>query len=204
MLRKLIQSRRLFTLEDFLFGDPLLVRSQDLIGLALLALVTGTVLALLYNHLLLDSFNHSLALSRRTPTRLANYAFVLLLALIVNLCLRYVGALLINALLVVPAATAVNLGRNLRQLFWLTVGLCLFASLGGQWISWEVGNSTGVRLGTPGTIILVSVVLFTLSTLLGPSLRQRRTPSTSPPAAPAPSPLAPATAPPDNINLRLP
>src|SRR5206468_1542411 len=101
------------------------VTSLDLITLVLLALVTAGLLAWLYNSLVLTSFNPSLALSRRVPVRLCSYVFIVLLALIVNLCLKIVGALLINALLVVPAATAANLCRNMRQLFWTTIGLCL-------------------------------------------------------------------------------
>jgi zinc transport system permease protein len=162
MLRKIIHSRQLFNLEDFLFGDPLLVRSQDIVQLAVLLVFTALVLVLIYNHLLLTGFNTSLALSRRVPSRLANYVFVMLLAVIVNLCLRCVGVLLINALLVVPAATAANISRNMRQLFWWTVALCLTVSLLGQWVSWEVEAGTGnrLRLGIPGTIILFSVLLF--------------------------------------------
>ena len=95
------------------------------------------------------SFNPSLALSRRVPVRLCNYLFVILLALIVNLCLRTVGVLLINALLIVPAATAVNLspepapavladGRHLRR-----------RVLGRHFLSWEVDARTGVGIGIP-------------------------------------------------------
>ena len=73
------------------------------------------------------------------PTQLVSYLFIILLALIVNLCVRTVGAMLINALLVVPAATASNLSRNLRQVFWLTMLICLGSCLLGQAISWEVG-----------------------------------------------------------------
>src|SRR5205807_9123752 len=65
MLRKLISRRNFFNLEDFLFGDPLTATSGDLIALAGLTLVTLAFLAWGYNHLLLGSFNNSLALSRR-------------------------------------------------------------------------------------------------------------------------------------------
>jgi zinc transport system permease protein len=187
LLRKVIQNRpELFKLEDFLFGDPLLVRPHDLVLLAGLALLTAVTLALIYNHLLLASFNSSLALSRRVPVRLCNYLFIILLAVIVNLCLRCVGALLINALLVVPAATAANLGRNMRQLFWLTIALCVGTSLAGHWLSWEVEAGTGfrVRLGISGTVILLSVLLFTLSVAAEPLLRRRRL---SPAAEPSPA-----------------
>lgn len=173
MLSKIMQSRQLFSLEEFLFGDPLLVRPEDIVYLACLTVLTAVVLSLIFNPLLLSGFNPSLAQSRRVRTRLIHYVFIMLLALVVNLCVRTVGVLLINALVVVPAATAANLGRNLRQVFWLTVLICLGCSLAGQAISWEVESQTRTRLGIPGTVILVSVALFTLSAIIGPRLRQR-------------------------------
>jgi zinc transport system permease protein len=175
MLRKLIHSRLAkFSMEDFLFGDPLTVSYDDVVILAGLTALTLVVLACIYNHLLLTSFNSSLARSRNVPVSLANYLFVGLLAVIVNLCLRSVGALLINALLIVPAATAVNVSRNLRQLFWLTIAFCLFISVAGQGLSWEVQMRTGVPLGIPGTIVLVGVGLFVVSALVGPWVRGRQ------------------------------
>jgi ABC-type Mn2+/Zn2+ transport system permease subunit len=143
--------------------------------------LTAVVLGLTYNHLLFSTFNPSLALSRRVPTRLVHSVFVMLLAVIVNLCLRSVGALLINALLVVPGATAINLARNMRQLFWLTVLLCLGVSLAGQWLSWEVEVGAGVPLGVAGTVILLAVGLFGCSMLVGPvgRWRARRRPASA-------------------------
>ena len=106
---------------------------------------------------------------------------IMLLAVIVNLCVRTVGVLLINALLVVPAATAANLARNLRQVFWLTLLFCLIACICGQVIAWEVGTRTydpvtrgRVSLGIPGTIIFVSVGFFVVSAVLGSLWRDRR------------------------------
>jgi zinc transport system permease protein len=172
MVQQVNQERKLFALEQFLFGNPLGVGSGDLVSLAVLALITGGMLMLLYNPLLLGGFNPSLARSRRLPHRLASYAFIVLLALVVNLTVRTVGVLLINALLVVPAAAAINLGRDLREVFWLSVGLCLVSSLGGLFLCWEVETRLNVRLGIPGTIVLLSVALFALSAVIGPYLKR--------------------------------
>jgi zinc transport system permease protein len=173
MLRKLIARRNFFNLEDFLFGDPLTATSGDLIVLAGLTVLTLLFLLWGYNHLLLGSFNTSLALSRRVPVRLANYLFVALLALVVNLCLRSVGVLLINALLIVPAATAMNVSRNMRHLFWRTVLICLVVSLAGHALSWEMGIHTRVDVGISGTIVLLCVGLFVVSMIVGPAYRRR-------------------------------
>jgi zinc transport system permease protein len=171
-LQKQLGNRRLFNLEEFLFGNPGYVSGADLIGLFLLTLVTAGILAWVYNPLLLSSFNHSLAMSRSLPVRRANYVFIILLAIVVNLCLRAVGVLLINALLIVPAATAFNLSRNLRQLFWRTILLCLAVSLAGEFLMWEAHARYQVSLGVSGTVVLLSVGLFFLSMVYA-GLRQR-------------------------------
>jgi len=172
-------SRRYLPPEDFLFGNLVTVQPHDLVVLAGLTLVAGAVLALMYNHLLFTSFNRSLALSRGIRVRLCSYLFIILLALIVNLCLKVVGAMLINALLVVPAATAAIWCRNMRQLFWVSIGLCLFFGIGGHWLSSEIhlpparSGEPPTRPGESGTIVVLAVLVFALSMALGPWLRNR-------------------------------
>jgi zinc transport system permease protein len=193
VLRKLIGSRRYFNMEDFLFGDPLTVTAEELVHLFLLALLTGGMLYLMYNSLVFTSFNDSLARSRRVPIRLCNYLFIVLLAILVNLCLRTVGALLINAMLIVPAATARNLARNLRQLFWMSIGLCLSVGVAGMWISWDfrIPNAGGqdIQFGIGGTIVVLSVLLFAASMVIGPWWRDRK-PGRTPSGLAKPSPLS--------------
>lgn len=172
MLLKNISKSSRFNPEVFIFGDLVNVTSADLINLLLLALVTTVLMVLLYNPLVFASFNTSLAHSRQLRVRLCNYLFIVLLALIVNLCFRIVGVLLITALLIVPAATAANVSRNLRQMFWLTITLGLLCGLAGIFVSWEATNrlrSAGndVILVQGGTIVLLSVLLFFLSLPLG-------------------------------------
>ena len=173
-LSKLIKSRRVNALEYFLFGNPLLVTEREIWALFGLLIFTTLALVFLYNGLVLTSFNPSLARSRRLGARWRNYAFIILLALIVNLSLRDVGVLLINALLVVPAAAAFNLGRNLRQVFWITMIVSLVSAIGGQWISWELETRAAIELGVSGTIVLLTVAIFSLSAILGPFRTQTK------------------------------
>ncbi|HEV3145361.1 MAG TPA: metal ABC transporter permease, partial [Gemmataceae bacterium] len=119
----------------FLFGSPNFIPAIDLIGLFVVAAVTTGFMFFRFNDLVFASFNPSLARSRRIPVWLNNYLFIVLLAFIVNLGLQAVGLLLINAVLIVPAAAASNISRNMRQLFWWTIGLSVAAGLGGQLIS---------------------------------------------------------------------
>ena len=185
LLQGISKLGRYFNPENFLFGSVLTVRSIDLEMLFLLALLTAGVLAVLHNQLLLTTFNPSLARSRRVRARLCSYLFIALLAVIINVCLRTVGVLLINALLIVPAATACNLCRNLRQMFWVTVGLSLAVGVSGHVLAHElrVRLSDGRQLtfGSGGTIIVLSVVLFFLSLAVMGRRRARTKPRRQPP-----------------------
>jgi zinc transport system permease protein len=162
--------------ESFLFGSLLFVYEADILALIILGLVLALVMERRYNQFVLASFSPSLARSRQVPIRWCNYLFIILLALIVNLCLRAVGALLINAMLVVPAATAANLCRNLRQMFWCSVLLSVAAGVSGLWISntarLNLGRGQELEFAPAGTIVVLSVILFFIS-VAWKSLRDR-------------------------------
>ena len=144
------------------------VADSDLIYLMVLAVLTIGVLLWRYNHLTLASFNTSLARSRRVSLRFNNYLFILLLALIVNFSIAAVGILLINAMLIVPAATAGVLARNLRQLFWYTFAISVASGMIGLEASNHFAMSIAhekLEFGPSGAIICTSVAMFFLAML---------------------------------------
>ncbi len=166
----------MFDPENFLFGSPLLATSDDIVLLFLVAVGTLAVLTFMYNDLVLASFNPSLAAARRVRVRLCNTLFIVLLAFVINVCIRMVGVLLINAVLIVPAATAANLCRNMRQLFWVSMAICVLVGIGGQWLSWTIIVATPrgdpQSFGVSGMMVVLSVVLFFVSMYVGPLLRR--------------------------------
>ena len=165
-----------FDPEQFLFGGPAFVQPLDLLLLTVLLAVTILVFVLRYNQLVLASFNPSLARSRGVSVALNNYIFVLLLALIVNFSIYAVGVLLINALLIVPAATASNLSKNMRQMFRYSFVLSVATGLAGLFLSNTVRVPIGAgepkQFAISGTIICLGVLLFAFSMAV-PPLRRR-------------------------------
>lgn len=164
MLTKMVQQVSTVNLETFLFGNLTLIHEIDLVYLCGVLLLVGGVFLVRYNQMMFASFNPSLARTRRMNVTFNNYLFIVLLALVVNLSIQAVGALLINALLVVPAAAAANVSRSLRQMFWLTVAFCLGSGLLGYWLSTRMTLSVGtirdVRFSPSGVIVVVSVLVF--------------------------------------------
>lgn len=164
MLFQVLTVRFGFNPETFFFGNLVFIPEEDLFFLLTLVVVATPLFAWRYNQLVFGSFNPTLARTRGLKLNFNNYLFIVILALVVNLSIKAVGALLINAMLVVPAAAAANLSRNLRQMFWLTLTFCLAAGLLGYLISTSfeirVGKGDPVRFGPSGLIVVTSVGLF--------------------------------------------
>ncbi len=173
VVTRLASRYRSFNIEAFIFGDPTAVQSWQVVLLLGLALLSVLFLFFTYNWLVLASASPSLALSRRVPVRLSRYLFIVLLALMVNLSQQITGTLLINGLLIVPAAAAANVARNLRQLFWLSVIIALGAGIGGFALSWEINSNFAMySIGNSGAIVVLSVLVFVASVPLGRWLRR--------------------------------
>lgn len=173
VVTRLAQRQRFFSVEDFIFGNTSSVMPWHVVLLLVLAAATAVFLIAMYNSLVLASASPSLALSRRVPVRLSRYLFIVLLALMVNLSQQITGTLLINGLLIVPAAAAANVAGNLRQLFWLSIAIAMGVGFAGSVASWEFGNRFDpYSIGTSGAIIVLSVIVFVLSIPLGRLLRR--------------------------------
>jgi zinc transport system permease protein len=173
----LVRDPDLFSLEGFIFGDPLTAPTGQVLCLGVLAVVVALFLWWMNNYLVLASASSSLAISRRVPVRWCNYALIVTLAVIVNLSLQIVGALLINGMLIVPAAAAANVARNLRQMFWYSLLFALVSGCTGYVVSWEMSMRLYPRhsIGTVGAIVMVAVILFIGTMLIARRLRDRPT-----------------------------
>ncbi len=131
---------------SLLIGDVLAVTPTDLLWLVC-ALIAGIVLwMVMYNSLLLTSINPSLAKSRGIHTRLSEMAFVVLVAVAVMLAIRWVGVMLINALLILPAAAGRNLARNSRQHALYSVLIALVCGIAGLLSAYAWDTSAGAAI----------------------------------------------------------
>ncbi len=145
---------------SLLIGDILAITPADLLSLAV-ALPVGVLLwAAMYNQLLLTSVSPSLARSRGIRIRLVEGAFVVLVAVAVMLSIRWVGVMLINALLILPAAAGRNLARTVRQHAVFTVLIALISGILGLFLAYTQDTSAGA------SIVLVAALFYVVSLLL--------------------------------------
>ena len=152
---------------SLLIGDVLAVTQADLLGL-LIALIVGVALWLLiYNSLLMTSINAPLARSRGIHTRLVEIGFVVLVAVAVMLAIRWIGVMLINALLILPAASARNIARNSHQHALFSVLIALVSGVAGLFSAYYLDASAGAA------IVLYAAVFYALSLLLRTLRREK-------------------------------
>ncbi len=141
----------------YLIGDILSVTPGE-IGLLALTLAAVLIFWVLFsNRLSLTAIHPQLASSRGIPVGLSQTLFTVVIAVVVTLSISSVGLLILNSLLVLPAAAARNLARNLRQYHGYSVAFALVAGIGGLTVSYYLGCSAGAAI----SLILAAIFAVT-------------------------------------------
>jgi zinc transport system permease protein len=151
----------LHQLEGVLLGNPLTVRGSDLVVIAVVAVVAAVVAWRCAKPLLLDALDPGLAAATGQKVIVFELTFVLALAAAVVVTSRMVGALLVEALLVVPAATARLLWPGFSRNVLASSVIALVSGVGGLVLS------TASFLPAGAAIVLVGGVLFAVAVIVG-------------------------------------
>ncbi|HCE43755.1 MAG TPA: ABC transporter [Lentisphaeria bacterium] len=141
----------------FLVGDILTITTGETIRLAITLGVVLLLWILYFNKLFLVSLNRSLAQSRGINVWLVEFIFSLTVALVVTVSIQWIGLLVINSMLILPAAAARNIARNISSYTLIAVGISLVSGISGLISSYYCGTATGA------TIVLISMGFFILS-----------------------------------------
>jgi zinc transport system permease protein len=144
---------------SFLIGDLLSISPGQI---AMLLVVFGLTIVLwlvMFNKLLMVSVNPTLARSRGFNIRLIEVTFSIIMAVIVTISIQWVGILIINSLLILPAASARNITSNMRQYHIVSIFVAVVSGITGLILSYYWGTATGA------TIVLCAAVFFLISIL---------------------------------------
>jgi zinc transport system permease protein len=152
--------------ESVLFGSLLTVTDSDLALLLGVGVLVAGLLIQQYNRLLLDSLSPPLASVAGAQPAYLEYFFALLLTLSIVVSLKIIGALLVEALVVVPAAAARNVARGTRSYLIGSIVVAFLSGLGG------LGVSTRFLVPTGGAVVLAVSAIFFL-TLVARSIIRR-------------------------------
>jgi zinc transport system permease protein len=133
-------------LEAVMFGSVLTVSRGDLVVLGVALLGVLAVLARWHNALFLSGLDARLAAARRLPVAALEYGLVALLTLVIVASVKVMGALMVEAMLLVPAAAGRNVARSLAGLTWASVAVAVVSGVGGVMVSTALNAPSGAAI----------------------------------------------------------
>ena len=122
--------------------------------------------ALLFNRLLVLSINQSFARSRGIPTFKVESIFAAMLAVVVAISIQWVGILIINSMLVLPAAAARNVTHDVKHYHLVSVAIALISGLSGLVLAYQYNTAAGATI-----VVIAAMIYFVTLTLKSRFLR---------------------------------
>ncbi|EPR09585.1 metal ABC transporter permease [Ruminiclostridium papyrosolvens] len=150
----LIYSKGSGKYSSVLVGDLLSISAGEVGLLLIIAIVIIVLWLMFYNKILLVSLNQSLAKSRGINTIAVELAFTSAIAVVVTVSIQWIGLLIINSLLVLPAAAARNVSTNARQYNIIALLISFVSGIGGLIMSYYLDTATGA------TIVIIAAVIY--------------------------------------------
>ncbi len=151
----------------FLFGSVLAVTRDDLFLSGLLGVGVLLVVGLLFKELLFISFDQEMAQVVGVPAVELYYLLLGLIAITIVISIKVVGVILVEALIVTPAAAAYQLTDDFRRMMSIAVGVGVVSAVVGLFLSYWLNVASGA------TIVLTATLIFAACALLSPRRRQR-------------------------------
>ena len=146
-----------FDLMGLLFGDILAVTIEDIALVWIGGIIILGILYFIWKSLFSATVNYDLAAAEGMRPEISNLIFTLLLAAVIALSIKMIGALLITGLLLIPAAIARNLSNSPKQMIIVAILAGIASVVLGLFTSLELNTSSGP------SIVVVSLALFILS-----------------------------------------
>jgi len=144
---------------NYLFGSIVTVTQADIYVIALLAVIVTVLMLLFYKELVAIAFDEDYARVSGIPVRMLNTILIILAAVTISLAIPVVGILLISALIVIPVLAALQLKQSFLRTLLYAEFVSLFSVTSGMLLSFYFDLATG------GTIVLMSLFLFLVTTL---------------------------------------
>ena len=142
--------------QKYLIGDILSIEPSEILMLLVCMMILLAIYIIFYNKMILTNIHTVFAKSRGIKTFLIEQIFALLTATIVTVSIRWTGLLVINSLLVLPAAASRMISKNSRQYVSRSILISLASGILGLSLSFYLGSASGA------SIVLVNAIFFVL------------------------------------------
>lgn len=148
---------------SYLIGDILSITPEEIFFLFICLVFVTTLWLLTYNKLNAESIHRTLAKSKGINGKVYDYIFSAFIAVVIMLSIRWIGILLINSLIILPAASSRNISFNTRQYHFWSILISVMAGIAGLVISYYIKIPTGpIIVLILGGIFFVSFVIHNL------------------------------------------
>ncbi|MCR5166986.1 MAG: metal ABC transporter permease [Oscillospiraceae bacterium] len=148
---------------SYLVGDILSITADEIAFLAVCFVLVIIFWLLAYNKLSAASINRTLAKSKGINGQVLDYLYSAFIAVVIMFSIRWIGVLLINSLIILPAASSRNISYNTRQYHLFSVLISLVPGIAGLIISYYTSTPTGpVIVLLLGSIFFVTFVIHSL------------------------------------------
>ena len=148
-------------LNSYLFGSILSASWADVVMSIVLAVIVVSLYLFAYHRIFAITFDEEFAKSVGVKTGIYDAIFAAICSCTVVLGMRLLGSLLISSLIIFPTLTAMRLAKNFKGVVFASVLISIVAFLIGLALSYMLATPTGA------TVVLVNLVAFILSLLLG-------------------------------------
>ncbi len=147
-------------LKDFLFGNVLGISNEDIyltLGVMIFTLVSVVIF---YRHLFITTFQETIAQTMGIPTRFLHYFLLLILSFVVVASLQAVGVILVVAMLITPASTALLLSNKMEKVIVISALLGFLAAVLGLIGAIVFDTVPGPAMAITSALIYLVVVLL--------------------------------------------
>ena len=155
-----------FDLMGLLFGDILAVTTQDILIIWFGGLLILGILFYIWKSIFAATVNYDLAAAEGMKPDLSNFIFTILLAGVIAISIKMIGALLITGLLLIPAASARSLSNNPFQMVILSILVGITSVITGLFGSLELNTASGPSIVVAALVLFILSISFNRSTAL--------------------------------------
>ena len=151
---------------SYLIGDILSITTQEIMYLFITFVLIIAFWMCIFNKLHSISINASLAKSKGISVNLIDNIFVIAIAITVMISIRWIGILLINSLLILPAASSRNIAKNMRSYHLFAIIFSILSGMLGIIISFYINIPTGP------TIVVISGIIYLITFMLKGKIKE--------------------------------
>ena len=147
-------------LKDFLFGYVLAVSNEDLWLTLIISVYVIASVILFYRYLFISTFQPVIAQTMGISVKLIHYFLMLLLSFAVVASLRTVGVILVVAMLITPASTALLLSNRLKSVLVISAIFGMVSAILGLFLSVQYNTTPGPAMAVLAALLYLLVLLF--------------------------------------------